>query len=116
MLRNLKKAEYQHIMDMVAAALFALGPAGLVSASFTLADDWSGQSAINFLCTLEDVFFVGGKFPGDVMRHIEESIRRIVEPEEYSLLAYFNWRSEKEWRAAVEKLDNKEKEAECSHK
>ena len=104
----LKKAERQHIEDMVRAAEFALRPSGLISLSYKFDRDWTDDEGIFFECFIADA--VGQEHVLlETTKRISEAVRRIVEPDEYGLLSYFNWKLESD-------VKRQQKEAECSLK
>ena len=94
MLRPYKQSERDHIERMVRAAAFALKP-DLVALRYDLIEDHSGEPAIDFKLVIADRL----AYPTldfERVRHLEDAIRAIVEPEEYALLGYFSVRSKRE--------------------
>lgn len=105
MLRPYKQAERDHIARMVRAAAFALRP-DLVALGYDFGADHTGDACINFKLVISDKVAYAGPSPGKGLpleldfarlRHLEDSIRRIVEPDEYGLESYFSVRSKREF-------------------
>ncbi len=104
----LKKAERQHLDDMVEAAAFALQP-DLIELKYRLGEDHAGDPCIEFDLVVADAAVKvekveGGRdsFDFDRYHHLEEAIRRIVEPHEYGLCAYFSLKLKSELEKKTE--------------
>lgn len=109
-MRPYKQCERDRIARMVKAAAYALRP-DLEYLFYALEEDHSGEPAIFFRMVLSDrLGDCSRRQHFDRIREMEESIRMIVEPEEYGLHSYFNLRSlsacrkvkDREWPVPIE--------------
>lgn len=86
-LRRLNEAE---IAASVKRAEAALAP-DVVRIRYSFEDDWTGEPSIFFRIVLTDEAFHKPRL-SDTVRRISETIRKEVDPEQFGLQSYFNFR------------------------